>query len=106
MIRRPPRSTLFPYTTLFRSLKKLDALVLSDYDKGLITDDFADRVLSAAHQHKVPVFVGLRTKKLYAYRGSRAVTCNLKEASQMVGRPLIDNKSVEEAGRALLAHFG
>src|SRR2546426_6557797 len=25
MIRRPPRSTLFPYTTLFRSLKKLRA---------------------------------------------------------------------------------
>src|SRR5438874_6798865 len=26
MIRRPPRSTLFPYTTLFRSLHILDAL--------------------------------------------------------------------------------
>src|SRR2546422_5859761 len=25
MIRRPPRSTLFPYTTLFRSLSALDA---------------------------------------------------------------------------------
>src|SRR3712207_6945323 len=25
MIRRPPRSTLFPYTTLFRSLQKLQA---------------------------------------------------------------------------------
>src|SRR2546425_1399800 len=25
MIRRPPRSTLFPYTTLFRSLEKRDA---------------------------------------------------------------------------------
>jgi len=25
MIRRPPRSTLFPYTTLFRSLKELFA---------------------------------------------------------------------------------
>src|SRR2546429_4155582 len=24
MIRRPPRSTLFPYTTLFRSLSRLD----------------------------------------------------------------------------------
>src|SRR2546422_10440951 len=24
MIRRPPRSTLFPYTTLFRSLKQLE----------------------------------------------------------------------------------
>src|SRR5687768_18299213 len=26
MIRRPPRSTLFPYTTLFRSLRSLDRL--------------------------------------------------------------------------------
>src|SRR3712207_9337604 len=26
MIRRPPRSTLFPYTTLFRSRKKQDSL--------------------------------------------------------------------------------
>src|SRR3712207_7835975 len=25
MIRRPPRSTLFPYTTLFRSIQKLSA---------------------------------------------------------------------------------
>src|SRR5437868_619740 len=44
---------------IFAALKKLDALVLSDYNKGLITDDFADRVLSAAHQLKVPVFIGL-----------------------------------------------
>src|SRR3712207_7132404 len=27
MIRRPPRSTLFPYTTLFRSFGKIDVLV-------------------------------------------------------------------------------
>src|SRR2546422_8710846 len=27
MIRRPPRSTLFPYTTLFRSQSKLESLV-------------------------------------------------------------------------------
>src|SRR5256714_15204658 len=27
MIRRPPRSTLFPYTTLFRSFQELDAVI-------------------------------------------------------------------------------
>jgi D-beta-D-heptose 7-phosphate kinase/D-beta-D-heptose 1-phosphate adenosyltransferase len=91
---------------LFSALKKLDALVLSDYDKGLITDDFADRALSAAHQFKVPVFVGVKTRKLYAYRGSRLVACNAKEAGLLVNRVLVDEKSVEEAGRALLAHFG
>src|SRR3989449_9197502 len=31
MIRRPPRSTLFPYTTLFRSLKQLGAANLAGY---------------------------------------------------------------------------
>ena len=91
---------------LFSALRHLDTLVLSDYDKGLITDDFADRVLSAAHQLKVPVFVKPKTSRLYAYRGARAIVCNAKEAGFYVTRPLADEKSVEEAGRALLAHFG
>jgi bifunctional ADP-heptose synthase (sugar kinase/adenylyltransferase) len=80
--------------------------VLSDYDKGLITDDFADRVLSAAHRLKVPVFVKPKTSRLYAYRGARAIVCNAKEAGFYVTRSLGDEKSLEEAGRALLAHFG
>ena len=91
---------------VFAALKKLDALVLSDYDKGLITDDFADRVLSAAHQLHVPVFVKPKTSRLYAYRGARAIVCNAKEAGFFVTRSLGDEKSIEEAGRALLAHFG
>src|SRR5688572_31631038 len=32
MIRRPPRSTLFPYTTLFRSAVKTDAGLVAVYD--------------------------------------------------------------------------
>jgi rfaE bifunctional protein kinase chain/domain len=91
---------------LFAALKRLDALVLSDYDKGLVTDAFADRVLSAAHQLQVPVFVKPKTSRLYAYRGARAIVCNAKEAGFFVTRSLGDEKSVEEAGRALLAHFG
>ena len=91
---------------VFGALKRLDALVLSDYDKGLITDDFADRVLSAAHQRKVPVFVKPKTSRLYAYRGARAIVCNAKEASFYVTRSLADEKSFDETSRALLAHFG
>src|SRR5256885_13645677 len=30
MIRRPPRSTLFPYTTLFRSIKRLESRQSAD----------------------------------------------------------------------------
>jgi rfaE bifunctional protein kinase chain/domain len=109
---RERREPLRPETEgrLFRllvtALKKLDALVLSDYDKGLVTDDFADRVLSACHRLHVPVFVKPKTSRLYAYRGACAIVCNAKEAGFFVTRSLLDDKSVEEAGRALLAHFG
>jgi rfaE bifunctional protein kinase chain/domain len=88
------------------SLKRLDGLVLSDYDKGLITDAFADRILHVCHRLRVPVFVKPKTSRLYAYRGARVIVCNAKEAGFFVTRSLHDEKSIEEAGRALLAHFG
>jgi rfaE bifunctional protein kinase chain/domain len=94
------------FRQLLSVLKKLDGLVLSDYDKGLITDAFADRALSACHHLKVPVFVKPKTSRLYAYRGARVIVCNAKEAGFFVTRSLHDEKSFEEAGRALLAHFG
>ena len=91
---------------LVRGLRSLDVLVLSDYDKGLVSDALAERVLGACHRLKVPVFVKPKTSRLYAYRGARAIVCNAKEAGFFVTRALGDDKSVEEAGRALLAHFG
>jgi len=43
MIRRPPRSTLFPYTTLFRSFGKVDTLVNSaGRTKRAPTIDFSE----------------------------------------------------------------
>src|SRR5438132_14156797 len=63
MIRRPPRSTLFPYTTLFRSsghLVQLGAVAVLDAglarkDRRLqqvLSDDLAD------HRIRHPVFLG------------------------------------------------
>src|SRR2546429_1433746 len=72
MIRRPPRSTLFPYTTLFRSSVQL-RLFPGDRDAGarsIATHISAQRglepdarvaVLVAAHAHAVPIVNALRT---------------------------------------------
>src|SRR2546426_9234265 len=38
MIRRPPRSTLFPYTTLFRSMDDVKELTEIAHDHGIATD--------------------------------------------------------------------
>lgn len=94
------------FRMLLASIGKLDALLLSDYDKGLISDSFAERILHACHTSEIPVFVKPKTSRLFAYRGARAVVCNAKEAATYVNRELSAEKTIEEAGRALLAHFG
>src|SRR2546427_3372576 len=46
MIRRPPRSTLFPYTTLFRSLATTQKQLLADADQifGWRVDEAQKRI--------------------------------------------------------------
>jgi D-beta-D-heptose 7-phosphate kinase/D-beta-D-heptose 1-phosphate adenosyltransferase len=88
------------------SLSKLDALVVSDYGKGVVTEALADRVLDECRRRGLPALVKPKESRLFAYRGATAIVCNKKEAGFFVGRELTDEKLIEEAGRALLAHFG
>src|SRR3989449_4693076 len=43
MIRRPPRSTLFPYTTLFRSRSSLEGFVSSQRDMERVFREWSSR---------------------------------------------------------------
>src|SRR3712207_7377145 len=49
MIRRPPRSTLFPYTTLFRSVRRRDDPAV-DLDRGAAADPLELLVLEDPQQ--------------------------------------------------------
>src|SRR5258708_36759459 len=49
MIRRPPRSTLFPYTTLFRSLGMLERA--AETHLHLVAEDHLEDVLGVARPH-------------------------------------------------------
>ena len=88
------------------ALPRLGALVVSDYDKGVVSDSLADRVLTECHRRGVPALVKPKTSRLFAYRGASLIVCNAKEAGFFVTRSLEDDESFEQAGRALLAHFG
>ncbi len=89
------------------NLPNLSALVVSDYDKGVVTDALAERVLSACHELRVPAFVKPKTSRLFAYRGARAIVCNRHEAAFYVQRSsLSDDQATEQAGPELLARFG
>src|SRR2546430_4519154 len=70
MIRRPPRSTLFPYTTLFRSLRRVGGSRVSDVGRPLQRG--ADRL-------------ELRGR-------SEEHTSELQSQSNLVCRPLLEKK--------------
>src|SRR5713101_2969131 len=68
------------------ALARLDALIVSDYDKGAVTDALADRVLSECHRGGVPEMLKPKTSRLFVYRGATAIICNCKEAGFFVTR--------------------
>src|SRR5256886_9445337 len=77
MIRRPPRSTLFPYTTLFRSTL-LPYLML---DQGMSEDDAVTEAMR----------IGMRNAGLMQER-SEEHTSELQSQSNLVCRLLLEKK--------------
>src|SRR5256885_16614755 len=75
MIRRPPRSTLFPYTTLFRSETRLDNIV---YRMGFATSRRQARQL-VRHRH---VHVNGRVVDVPSYRIRAGDEVKLGDASR------------------------
>jgi D-beta-D-heptose 7-phosphate kinase/D-beta-D-heptose 1-phosphate adenosyltransferase len=88
------------------SLRSLRALVLSDYDKGVVSENLAGRVLRGCSKLGLQTFVKPKWSRQEKYPGATMIVLNRQEASFMVSRTLENDESVQEAGRALLAHFG
>src|SRR2546427_5671415 len=92
MIRRPPRSTLFPYTTLFRSSVSLQGASFSDPDHDgpwTVTVDWGDGAssqftmpsegsISASHTYVVALLTDLQVtvtvEDAHGARGSASKT--------------------------------
>jgi len=88
-----------------RWAKRLDALIVSDYQKGSITAELCNRLLPLARAQRVPVFVDPKPANLQVCRSATVVTPNLHEAEVMAGLPMRDAKQLERGGRRLLEKF-
>src|SRR3712207_6925754 len=56
MIRRPPRSTLFPYTTLFRSAQRIEHCVENESPQNSLSDGERQRNENDGHEGRQRVF--------------------------------------------------
>src|SRR5260221_10544579 len=89
MIRRPPRSTLFPYTTLFRSLSEPQVLFYRSFD------------LIRAPYPTYYAFTGVFAQHVR----SEEHTSELQSHSDLVCRLLLEKKKTNKYHTNALAHL-
>src|SRR2546430_4170887 len=82
MIRRPPRSTLFPYTTLFRSLLLRTGEIVNSLRKASMTFDWA----SVSARSVGGIFRAVRSEEH---------TSELQSQSNLVCRLLLEKKKMQ-----------
>lgn len=65
--------------------QKWDVMLLSDYGKGGLPQEFLQRLIQLAHQRQVPVVIDPKGKDYTHYAGATLVTPNRKEACDALG---------------------
>src|SRR2546430_6937770 len=99
MIRRPPRSTLFPYTTLFRSLaaardvQRLERRRFQDLSWAIV------QTASPTGLYAPPAGLGVRI-----WGRSEEHTSELQSQSNLVCRLLLEKKNKNKAHTAEISH--
>src|SRR5260370_9726281 len=89
MIRRPPRSTLFPYTTLFRSRTSKS---FARRVPPLPAQPFAPSGVGASGQHAIFKVSLCRWSSTLPYRRSEEHTSELQSHLNLVCRLLLEKK--------------
>ncbi len=85
-----------------RRIGEFQVILISDYLKGVLSEDVLRGVIEAARDRGVPVLVDPKGNDYRKYRGATLLTPNRKEAQSASGVTIGDEPSLAEAGRRLL----
>ena len=83
-----------------------DVLLLSDYKKGVLTENLTQKLISLAKTNNIPVLIDPKGSDYHKYSGATLITPNKKEASIATNIEITDDQSLKEAGDTLQATLG
>jgi D-beta-D-heptose 7-phosphate kinase / D-beta-D-heptose 1-phosphate adenosyltransferase len=83
-------------------LPSVDALILSDYGKGVMTPSLCQAVIKKAGQLGKPIIVDPKGKDYRKYRGATVITPNEKEAEIAANMEIRDDETLERVSRQIL----
>lgn len=87
-------------------IDSVQVLLISDYQKGVVSRRVMAHVVARAHEHELPLLVDPKVPHLDAYRGATLVTPNHLEAEVASGRRIRTIDDAREAARVIVARAG
>jgi len=87
---------------LKKLLAELDAVIISDYQKGMVSQELLQEILPLIRKKGKIICVDPKPKHFPLYQGVTVITPNQQEASLATGVDIEDEESLEKAGRAIL----
>ena len=89
-----------------RETEEADAVVISDYAKGVVTHAVVNAIRNAARDRQIPVVANPKPRNLDAVFGITAISMNHPEAEQAVGHTLATWQDILSEGSKLCHRLG
>lgn len=90
---------------ILRSRPALRAIILEDYDKGVLSPRLITSVMTVAKERKIPVFVDPKRRHFFDFTECTLFKPNRKEAADALHLPLRTDDEVRKAGAELLTQL-
>jgi len=84
------------------NISLFDAVLISDYAKGVLTGKVLNGVINACHNSKKPVLVGPKGNEFKKYKGATIITANKKEAALASGVTMENEDALIRIGQRFL----
>ena len=93
------------YSFIESIIDEIDAVIIEDYGKGLITPKLLASVIPLAKKKKKIIAVDPKEEHFTYYKGVTLLTPNIHEASRAAGFEIKDKATLKKAGTELLKKF-
>ncbi len=97
-VRTPVNSTVAAQVMrVLEEAEDIEALVIEDYNKGLLTPELIAAVLQLMRHRGIPVLVDPKQENFFAYAGVRLFKPNRREVAQALQQPLQTREDIQRA---------
>ena len=91
---------------VFAEIENVDAVIISDYGKGICTDEICNKIICSCRQLKKIVTVDPKGDNWSKYRDASFITPNLKEFNEILPKKISNvDDEIEQSAQKIIKNF-